>query len=206
METLDGYLTALASSAATPGGGSAAAIVAASGAALLSMVGRIYSESPKYAPYHELVSRVVASADALRADLLTARERDEKAFARVTIAHALPRSNDAEKTARSASVENALAGAAAEPLRAAGLALDVLRFSSQLMTVPNKNLMSDIGCAAEFAYAGLAACGYNVRINHRYMRDADAIAKQSTLLARYEDEGRALLAAVRGTVGEALAR
>jgi formiminotetrahydrofolate cyclodeaminase len=206
VETLDGYLTALASSAATPGGGSAAAVVAASGAALLSMVGRIYSESPKYAPYHELVTRIISSADALRADLLAARDRDEKAFARVMIAHALPQSNDAEKTARSASVENALAGAAAEPLHAAGLALDALRFSSQLMTVPNKNLMSDIGCAAEFAYAGLAACGYNVRINHRYMRDADTIAKQSTLLARYDDEGRTLLAAVRGTVGEALAR
>jgi methenyltetrahydrofolate cyclohydrolase len=206
VETLDGYLTALASSAATPGGGSAAAVVAASGAALLSMVGRIYSESPKYAPYHELVTRIISSADALRADLLAARDRDEKAFARVMTAHALPQSNEAEKTARSASVENALAGAAAEPLHAAGLALDVLRFSSQLTTVPNKNLMSDIGCAAEFAYAGLAACGYNVRINHRYMRDADTIAKQSTLLARYDDEGRTLLAAVRRTVGEALAR
>ena len=206
METLDGYLNALASSAATPGGGSAAAVVAASGAALLSMVGRIYSESPKYAPYHELVTRIVSSADSLRADLLAARDRDEKAFARVMTAHALPKSNDAEKTARSTSVENALSAAAAEPLHAAGLALDVLRFSSQLMTVPNKNLMSDIGCAAEFAYAGLAACGYNVRINHRYMRDGDAIAKQSTLLARYEDEGRTLLAAVRRTVGEALAR
>ena len=206
METLDGYLNALASSAATPGGGSAAAVVAASGAALLSMVGRIYSESPKYAPYHELVTRIVSSADALRADLLAARDRDEKAFARVMTAHALPKSNDAEKTARATSVENALSAAAAEPLHAAGLALDVLRFSNQLMTVPNKNLMSDIGCAAEFAYAGLAACGYNVRINHRYMRDGDAIAKQSTLLARYEDEGRTLLAAVRRTVGEALAR
>jgi methenyltetrahydrofolate cyclohydrolase len=206
VETLEGYLTALASSAATPGGGSAAAIVAASGAALLSMVGRIYSESPKYAPYHELVSRIVSSADALRGDLLAARERDEKAFARVMTAHALPQRNDAEKTARASSVEKALFAAAAEPLKTAGLALDVLRFSTQLVTVPNKNLMSDIGCAAEFGYAGLAACGYNVRINHRFMRNAEAIAQQATLLARYESEGNALLAAVRGTVGDALAR
>lgn len=206
METLDGYLTALASSAATPGGGSAAAIVAASGAALLSMVGRIYSESPKYAPYHELVTRVVTSADALRTDLLAARERDEKAFARVMAAHVLPQKNEAEKATRAGSVEKALRAAAAEPLHAAGLALDVLRFSTQLMTVPNKNLMSDIGCAAEFAYAGVAACGYNVRINHRFMRDSETIAQQSTLLARYEDEGRSLLDAVRRTVGDALAR
>jgi formiminotetrahydrofolate cyclodeaminase len=206
VETLDDYLTALASSAATPGGGSAAAIVAASGAALLSMVGRIYTESPKYAPYHEMVSRIVASADALRADLLTARKRDEKAFERVMTAHALPKRNDAEKAARAASVETALGAAAAEPLHAAGLALDVLRFSTQLVTVPNKNLMSDIGCAAEFAYAGLVACAYNVRINHRFMRDTEAIAQQATLLARYEDEAATLLAAVRRSVGEALAR
>ncbi len=121
-------------------------------------------------------------------------------------AHALPQANAAEKAARSESVEKALFAAAAEPLHTAGLALDVLRFSTQLTTVPNKNLMSDIGCAAEFAYAGLAACGYNVRINHRFMRDADAIAQQSTLLARHEDEGAALLAAVRRTVSEALSR
>jgi methenyltetrahydrofolate cyclohydrolase len=206
VETLDGYLTALASSAATPGGGSAAAIVAASGAALLSMVGRIYSENPKYAPYHELVSRIVTSSDALRADLLAAREKDENAFARVMTAHDLPQGNEAEKVARAGLVEKALTAAAAEPLHAAGLALDVLRFATQLMTVPNKNLMSDIGCAAEFGYAGLVACGYNVRINHRYMRNADAIAQQATLLARYEDEGATLLAAVRRTVAEALSR
>ena len=170
------------------------------------MVGRIYSESPKYAPYHELVTRVVTSADALRTDLLAARERDEKAFARVMAAHVLPQKNEAEKATRAGSVEKALRAAAAEPLHAAGLALDVLRFSTQLMTVPNKNLMSDIGCAAEFAYAGVAACGYNVRINHRFMRDSETIAQQSTLLARYEDEGRSLLDAVRRTVGDALAR
>jgi formiminotetrahydrofolate cyclodeaminase len=203
---MDGYLNQLASSAPTPGGGSAAAFVAASGAALLAMVARIYSESAKYAPFHELTTRIVTSADALRADLMVARERDEKAFERVMTAHALPKNGDAEKDARAATIENALYAAAAEPLRSAALALDVLRFSTQLLTVPNKNLVSDIGCAAEFGYAALASCGYNVRINHRFMRNADAIAQQSALLSRYEDEAGTLLAAVRRNVGEALTR
>jgi formiminotetrahydrofolate cyclodeaminase len=205
VETLDGYLTQLASAEPTPGGGSAAVIVAASGAGLLAMVGRIYSENPKYAPFHELTTRIVTSADALRAELMAARERDEMAFARVMIAHALPKTSDAEKAARTASIETALFAAAAEPLYGASLALDVLRFATQLMTVPNKNLMSDIGCAAEFAYAALASCGYNIRINHRFMRDTAAIAKQATVLARYEDEGSTLLAAVRRVVSESLA-
>ena len=206
VETLDGYLTQLASSAPTPGGGSAATIVASSGAALLAMVGRIYSESAKYAPFHELTTRIVTSADALRVELMTARDRDEKAFARVMTAHALPKGGEAEQAARAASIEKALYAAAAEPLRSASLALDVLRFSTQLMTVPNKNLVSDIGCAAEFGYAAVASCGYNVRINHRFMKNTDAIAQQATLLGRYEVEAASLLAAVRRTVNEALAR
>ena len=32
-------------------------------------------------------------------------------------------------------------------------------------------LASDVGCAAELASAALAACAYNVRVNHRYMHD-----------------------------------
>jgi methenyltetrahydrofolate cyclohydrolase len=205
VETIERYLAGLASSDPTPGGGSAAAVVAASGAALLAMVGRIYAGSPKYAPYHELSARIVESADALRAELLAARERDEKAFARVMAAHGLPQGSDAEKAARAGAIESALYAAAAEPLNAAALALDVLRFSTQLVTVPNKNLASDVGCAAEFASAALAACAYNVRINHRFMRNAEAVAQQSALLHRYEEEAAALLTAVRRNVNEALA-
>jgi formiminotetrahydrofolate cyclodeaminase len=206
VETLERYLTQLASSDPAPGGGSAAAVVAATGAALLAMVGRIYLESPKYAPYHELASRIVDSADALRAELMTARERDEKAFSRVMTAHGLPQSSEPEKAARAASIESALFAAAAEPLRTAALALDVIRFSTQILAVPNKNLVSDIGCATEFAYAALASCAYNVRINHRFMRNAEAIAQQATLLGRYEDEAGALHVAVRRTVNETLTR
>lgn len=206
VETLDRYLTQLASSDPAPGGGSAATVVASAGAALIAMVARIYLESPKYAPYHEAASRIVSSADKLRADLAVARERDEKAFGRVMAAHALPKASDAEKAARGASVEKALNAAAVEPLHAAGLALDVIRFSAQLLEIPNKNLVSDVGCAAEFGYAALAACAYNVKINHRFMRDTATIAPQAKQLARYEEEGSSLLAAVRRSVNDAMKR
>jgi formiminotetrahydrofolate cyclodeaminase len=206
VETLERYLAQLASSSPTPGGGSAATVVAATGAALVAMVGRIYSESPRYAQFHELATRTADSADALRVDLAAARERDERAFSRVMAAHALPKETDAEKAARAGVVEKALHAAAAEPLQAAALALDVIRFASQLTAVPNRNLASDLGCAAEFGYSALAACAYNVRINHRFMRDTEAIAAQANLLARYESEANALLAAVRRSVAEALAR
>ncbi|MBV8154603.1 MAG: cyclodeaminase/cyclohydrolase family protein [Candidatus Eremiobacteraeota bacterium] len=206
METLDRYLAQLASTEPTPGGGSAAALVAAVGAALVAMAARISSQNPKYAAQHELALRLAAAADALRAELTAARDRDERAFARVVAAQALPRESDAEREARTRALETALGDAAAVPLRACELCMDVLRLSLQTLQIPNKNLASDLGCAAEFAVAALAACAYNVRVNHRYMRDAAAIETQSKMLARYETEAPALLANVRRDVGAALAR
>ena len=51
--------------------------------------------------------------------------------------------------------------------------------------------------AAEFGAAAVAACAYNVRINHAFMKDADAVTRQENELARYERESRALLSAMR---------
>ncbi|HTX58478.1 MAG TPA: cyclodeaminase/cyclohydrolase family protein, partial [Verrucomicrobiae bacterium] len=154
----------------------------------------------------ELAERIAASTDALRKELVTARERDEAAFSRVVSAQTLPKGSEAEVAARRRTMDAALAGAAAEPLRAAALARDVLHFAAQLLAIPNKHLASDVGCAAEFGYAALAACAYNVRVNHKFMRDTEAIAPQAKLLARYEEEGASLLATVRRSVNEALMR
>ena len=201
MESVDEYLTQLASEWPTPGGGSAATMVGAAGAALVAMVARINSANPKYAAQAELAHDLVHRADALRAEFLKARGRDEAAFDRVVAATAMPKSTDAEKAARRDALEVALNHAAAEPLLAAQAALEVLRLCAESLEIPNKNLVSDIGCAAEFAAAALAACAYNVRINHRFMKDRDAVEAQANALARYERESNALLQSVRRSIG-----
>ncbi|MDE2480883.1 MAG: cyclodeaminase/cyclohydrolase family protein [bacterium] len=204
MESVDTYLTQLASEWPTPGGGSAATLVGAAGAALVAMVARINSANPKYAPLAPLAHELVAAADALRENLVAARVRDEAAFDRVVAATAMPKASDEEKRVRREALEIALLHAAAEPLLAAQDALAVMRLAARSLEIPNKNLVSDIGCAAEFAAAALAACAYNVRINHRYMNDAEAIAAQANALARYERECNALLASVRRSIAELL--
>lgn len=204
VETLDQYLNSLASDSPVPGGGSAAAIVAASGAALVGMVARINARNRKYAEHAELTRRLIEATDQLRRQLESARERDERAFSRVIAAQSLPKSNDAEVAARTRALDAALLGAAEEPLKTAAMALDVIRFASQSLKVPNKHLASDLGCAAEFGHAALAACAYNVRVNHKYMRNADPAAPQTALLKRYEAEAAQLLANIRHTVGESL--
>ncbi len=200
VDSLAQYLTQLASEWPTPGGGSAATVVGAAGAALVAMVARISSTNPKYAAHRELAKDLVARADELRAEFLRAKDRDEAAFDRVVAATAMPKESSEEKQLRRDALEVALAHAAAEPLFAAELALETLRLAARALEIPNKNLTSDVGCAAEFAAASLAACAYNVRVNHKFMKDMNAIDAQAHALGRYERESAALLAGIRRTL------
>jgi len=180
-------------------------MVAAAGAALVAMVARICSANPKYAAHKDLALELVGQADALREEFLRARERDEAAFDRVVAATAMPKASESEKHARRAALDLALAHAAAEPLAAAENALEVLRLADSALDLNNRNLVSDIGCAGEFAAAALAACAYNVRINHKFMRDTPAIEAQRDALERYERDARELLAKIRRAVDAELA-
>ena len=197
VETLAEYLTQLASEWPTPGGGSAATVVGAAGAALVAMVARISSTNPKYAAHKDLAKELVARADDLRVEFLRAKDRDEAAFDRVVSATALPKETPEEKQIRRDALEISLQHAAAEPLFAAELALETLRLAARALEIPNRNLSSDVGCAAEFAAASLAACAYNVRVNHKFMKDTYAIEAQVHVLERYERESAALLAGIR---------
>ena len=191
MESLEGYLERLASSDAVPGGGSAAALTGSLGAALVAMVGRISSAS---------MPELVADADRLRAELGAAGRRDEEAYARVVAAQALPKRDDTERAARKSALEVALRDAAETPLTIAGLALAVLELIDRLLEVSLGALGSDVGCAAEFAGAALAAAAYNVRINHRYMKEEAVVSEQAERLAAHEDAAVRILKRARETL------
>jgi formiminotetrahydrofolate cyclodeaminase len=185
---LDAYLEQLASDAPTPGGGSAATIVAALGASLVAMVARITHKNPSFAAKNAEAAAIAERADALRFELLAARIDDEAAYARVVDAQALPRTTPDEKAARTTALQAALAGAAEAPLRAAELAVRVVRMSRDVEALGNTHLVSDVTCAAAFGRAALEASAANVRINHAYMRDASLIASQEGLLRALEAE------------------
>jgi formiminotetrahydrofolate cyclodeaminase len=188
VESLDAYLERLASDAPTPGGGSAAALVGAVAAALVAMVARIAKSAP---------NDVVAQADSLRPKLLDARSQDEEAYAAVVAAQALPKSTPDERATRARLLEDALTGAACAPLQTAALLLEVLGLVDRLLTISMGALESDVASAAEFAFAALTACGYNVRVNHRYMRDEMTIRRQALELVRYEAEGGRIVSRAR---------
>lgn len=187
VESFTPYLERLASAEPTPGGGSAATIVAAMAAALLAMAARITAASEKHAAHHALAAEIVERAERLRAELLLASRRDETAFAAVMAAR-----GDARQAA--------LAEAAREPLAAMRLELDVQRLAVDALALENRHLTSDVGVAAELAAAALAASAYNVRVNHRSMRDERVVAEQARELEELERESASALRRVRETV------
>jgi len=202
VKTLDDYLNQLASSAPTPGGGSAACLVAAQGAALVAMVARICIESKAFAPWRDWFAERVESADRLRAALSEARIRDEEAYGAVVAAMALPKGTPEQARERSDRLQAALAHAATEPLRAAEIAMRTLDEARLLLEHPNPHLLSDVGCAGEFAAAGIAAAAYNVRVNHRYLRDELLVARQRAALERLELRARDGIVALRAEIVE----
>lgn len=188
---IDAYLEALASPSPTPGGGSAATIVGALGAALVAMVARITGDNPTYAAVAEDAQSIAADADGIRLALIAARERDERAYAAVVAAMALPKATAPEKASRTERVQGALAGAAAAPLFAAELALEVVRIAERARNLGNRHLASDVACAEIFGRAALAASAENVRINHAFLKDGALVAGQEAALRALESAATA---------------
>jgi formiminotetrahydrofolate cyclodeaminase len=193
VEPLNDYLTKLASDAPVPGGGSAAMVAGAEGCALVAMVARICAGSPKYATVRGIAEALVARADALREEMLEFKTADEAAYDAVVAARG-------DKDA----MQRALRHAADVPLRGAEASLKALRLAAEALELRNANLVSDVGCAAEFAHAALMACAYNVEINHKFMKDEIAIGAQRERLHRLEREANALLPAIRRAVASVL--
>lgn len=189
METLNGYLTNLASERPVPGGGSAAMLTGAAACALTAMVARITGKSPH-------------RADALRERLQALREADEAAYARVVQAQHLPRGTEDEKQARTRALQETLAAAATVPLRGARNAAALYPFVAALLDGTPPGLVSDLGCAAELAHAAVNCCAYNVRVNHRYLRDDALVQTQEHELARIERESGAWRARIRYAIAE----
>lgn len=168
-------------------------VVAASGCALVAMIARICASGKKYAAVHVPANDLAERADALRERILQLKEADERAFDAVVAARG-----------NTEAMQTALAGAAAAPLQGAEAALEVLLYTGEALDLGNAHLISDVGCAAEFAFAALAGCAYNVRINHKFMKDANVVQTQARKLEQLEADGRRRLQDLRSAVSGGL--
>jgi formiminotetrahydrofolate cyclodeaminase len=165
-------LKAFRSPEPTPGGGSASALAAAVGASLLAMVAGL--GKPR-AGTDEARGRLQAAGNrcgALSDRLAALMDEDTAAYDAVVGAFKLPKITDAEKSARSIRIQEALRGATAVPLEVMRACAEALQEGAVVVEFGNANASSDTQVGLELLRAGLRGAKLNVDINLANLKDA----------------------------------
>lgn len=196
-QTVGSWLDELGSSAPTPGGGGVAALSAATAAGLVEMVANL---SVGKGGDDAAVQAVLARATELRHRAVGLADADADAFGQVMDTYKWPRSDDAQKAARRAAIDWALAGAARVPLDVAAVAAEVVDLCGDLLPHSNPNVLSDVAVAAATARAALDSSVVNVEVNLALLKDEARRAELARELEPYPS-GR-LQAAADGIVTE----
>ena len=203
-QTIDTFLTQLASSSPTPGGGGAASLCASMGASLLSMVCNLTIGKPKYAENEEEVKTIRNLALDLKERFLQLSKDDEVAFEPLSKAYSLPTSTDEEKAYKEKIMEECLVGAASVPLEVVEQLAFASGLAKRLSPICSRLAVSDVGVAASFFKAALNSAALNVYINTKMMKNEDAarslnercealVTKGTALCEETENEIKALL-------------
>lgn len=159
------FIDQVAEGTAAPGGGSAAAHTGALAAALAVMVARLTVGKAKYAAVETEAWKVIEQGEALRAQMTVAVAADSDAFNQIMIARRLPKSTEAEQSARLEAIHAATLVAAQVPLESARAALAVLKLCLRMAVIGNISAISDAGAGANMAQAAVNAAVMNVKIN-----------------------------------------
>lgn len=186
-ETINNYLSRLASRQPTPGGGAAAALHAAQGAALVAMVAR-YTTGAKFEQHAALVARITSAADHLVVEALRLADADEHAFQTVIDSYKLPSDTDELKSARSAAIQDALVQAAQTPAQLIRVAGEVVSLATDLLDAANPNVISDVAAAADAARAAATTARVNIDINVVAIKDSAARSRLAGQTDGLEDK------------------
>ncbi|BCW09171.1 cyclodeaminase/cyclohydrolase family protein [Paenarthrobacter sp. Y-19] len=186
-ETINDYLSRLASRQPTPGGGAAAALHAAQGAALVAMVAR-YTTGAKFEQHAALVARITSAADHLVVEALRLADADEHAFQTVIDSYKLPSDTDELKSARSAAIQDALVQAAQTPAQLIRVAGEVVSLATDLLDAANPNVISDVAAAADAARAAATTARVNIDINVVAIKDSAARSRLAGQTDGLEDK------------------
>jgi len=165
--TLDGWLEELAGGAPVPGGGSAAALAGALAAGLVAMVARLTVGRKAYAGAERRANAILAEADSLRADLRRLVDEDAAAYAKVSAAYRIPKSDPS----RARRIDEALLGAARTPAEVARRAARLVALAEEIGAIGNPNARSDAVVAELLGRASGEGALENVRVNLAALSD-----------------------------------
>jgi glutamate formiminotransferase/formiminotetrahydrofolate cyclodeaminase len=195
--SLRAFVEETAAESPAPGGGSVAAAVGALGAALGTMVANLSSHKRGWDARWREFGEQAERGKAAHAELIELVDRDTDAFNALMAAFGLPKSSEAEKSARTAAIQAATRGAIEAPLRVMEVALGSMDVIEAMARDGMPSSVSDAGVGALCARAAVRGAGLNVRINAKGLHDAAARAafleRAAALEQRAEARERAIL-------------
>ena len=182
--TVDAFLEELASDSPAPGGGSVAAVLGSMSAGLVCMVCRLTIGKKGYEKAESLMSETLVKADVIKGSLIALIDEDSEAFKQVMMAFKMPKDTPSEKEDRSNAIQAGFKNATEIPLTVAQNCLDLLEWIQVIVDKANSNTISDLGVAAQTAYAGVEGAIMNVRINLPSIKDLAWAEEKKSMLSK----------------------
>jgi formiminotetrahydrofolate cyclodeaminase len=194
-------LAAFRSPDPTPGGGSASALSGATGASLLAMVAGL--PKPLATTPEEIgwLQTAGARCSDLAVRLESLIDRDSEAYDMVVGAYRLPKGTDAEKSVRSARIQEAMRHAIEAPLDVMRTCQGAIVEASVIARLGNRNARSDVEVGLELLRAGLRGARVNVEINLGSVKDREYAGLVEAEVGRLLRESDAGVVAARALLG-----
>ncbi len=165
------FLEELAADSPAPGGGSVAAVSGSMGAGLVSMVCRLTIGKKGYEEVESLMAETLEESELVRRSLTSLVDEDTEAFNQVMAAFRMPKDTEKEKLKRQEAIQVGFKKASEIPYTVAQNCFSVLERIKSITGKANSNTVSDLGVAAQAAYAGVEGAVMNVRINLPSIKD-----------------------------------
>jgi methenyltetrahydrofolate cyclohydrolase len=172
------FLDKLASKSPEPGGGSVAALTGSLGAGLVSMVCSLTLGKEKYKDVQPQVEALIKESEKLRIEMQDLIQKDTEVYGGLSEVYKMPKNTDAEKTARTAKMQEALKLACQVPFEIGLKSLEVAKLAQRAAEIGNVAAVSDAGVAVLLAQACAQSAALNVKINVNSIKD-EAYNKQT---------------------------
>ncbi|MCK4852197.1 MAG: cyclodeaminase/cyclohydrolase family protein [Candidatus Omnitrophica bacterium] len=193
-ESLHRYLEDLSDRSIVPGGGSAAAVAASVGAALNLMVIK-YSikEGPAADEKNDIIVLRARQSEGLNR-LRAAIDRDCEVFSELM--RSLSSGGDTQKK---------YIQAAEVPMEICRECCAALKITVFLSENSNRNLITDVGCAANILEAAFSSAALNVLVNLKNIKDGEFVRAAEDALTRMTEEMKEEVRGITRRVAEGLA-
>jgi glutamate formiminotransferase / formiminotetrahydrofolate cyclodeaminase len=169
--TCKGFADETASESPAPGGGSISAYMGALGISLATMVANLSSHKPGWDERWEEFSVWAEKGQALKNELVFLVDEDTRAFNRIMDVLGLPKGSDAEKTVRTAAIQDATRYAIEVPFKVMQKSLESMTIIRAMAETGNPNSVSDAGVGALAARSAVMGAFLNVKINTSGLND-----------------------------------